>query len=299
MVSKPTTVTYRIFASGYCTAHDWIVDPKNGHGKAKFYATWLLIEHPTHGLYLFDTGYSPRFLEATRHFPDKFYGWATPAFIRDEETAVSKLAQLGIKPLDLSGMIISHFHADHVAGMLDFPKIPILCHPEALKQVLSVNGFGAVRHGIVKALIPKDLEERGHVIADYKSAAENVWIINPDEQWTVRRAIINPDERISSIQFHDLFGDGTVGLAYLPGHARGQLGVRIHAADHTLFFATDAAWRKSALEANILPSPTVKLFFDDWQAYKATFAALRDYQATFPTHRLLFTHCPQTMNYIA
>lgn len=278
MVSKPTFVTYRIFSSGYCTAHDRIVDPKNGRGKARFYATWLLIEHPTHGLYLFDTGYSPRFLEATRHFPDIFYGWATPAFIREEETAVYQLAQLGIQPSDLSGMIISHFHADHVAGMLDFPKIPITCHPAALEQVLSVNGLGAVRHGIVKALIPKDLEERTGGMIDAQSIFESK---NSDEPF--------------NIQFMDVFGDGTVELAHLPGHARGQLGLCIHTADHTLFFATDAAWRKSTLETGTLPNPAVKLFFDDWAAYKATFAALQAYGKTFPEHRLLFTHCPQTM----
>lgn len=284
MVSKPTTVTYRIFSSGYCTAHDWIVDPKNGRGKARFYATWLLIEHPTHGLYLFDTGYSPRFLEATRHFPDKFYGWATPAFIREEETAVYQLAQLGIQPSDLSGMIISHFHADHVAGMLDFPKIPIICHPAALEQVLSVNGLGAVRHGIIKALIPDDLKERTRGVVALQSISESFGSKNSDEPF--------------SIQFMDLFGDGTVELALLPGHARGQLGLRIHTADHTLFFATDASWRKNTLEAGTLPSPVVRLFLDDWVAFKATFAALQAYRKTFPMHRLLFTHCPQTMYFI-
>ena len=284
MVSNPTTVSYRLFASGYCTAHDWIVDPKNGRGKALFYAVWLLIDHPRHGLYVFDTGYSPRFLEATRHFPDKFYGWATPAFIQKEETAMAQLAQAGIKPSDLSGMIISHFHADHVAGMLDFPKIPVICHSAAMEQVLSVKGFGAVRHGIVKTLIPTDLRERARVITEDSVVADKALMQNLDGP--------------SSLQFQDLFGDGSVELAQLPGHARGQLGIRIHTADHTLFFATDAAWRKSTLEAGILPSPTVKLFFDDWAAYKTTFSALRNYQQVLPMHRLLFTHCPETLNYI-
>ncbi|RDB03227.1 MBL fold metallo-hydrolase [Runella aurantiaca] len=285
MVSNPTTVSYRLFASGYCTAHDRIVDPKNGRGKARFYAVWLLIEHPQHGLFVFDTGYSPRFLEATQHFPDKFYGWATPAFIKNEETAMVQLAQTGIKPSDLSGMIISHFHADHVAGMLDFPKIPVICHSAAMQQVLSVKGFGAVRHGIVKALIPNDLRERVRIITEDSVISNKAIMRNPDE--------------LFSLQFKDLFGDGSVELAQLPGHACGQLGIRIHTADHTLFFATDAVWRKSTLEAGILPSPTVKLFFDDWAAYKTTFSALRNYQQTFPTHRLLFTHCPETLTHIS
>ncbi len=280
MVPAPTTITYRIFASGFCTAHDRVVDPKYGRGKARFYATWLLIEHPTCGLFLFDTGYSPRFSEATRRFPDKLYGWATPAFIKEEETAVYQLAQAGIKPSDLSGMIISHFHADHVAGMRDFPKIPVICHPEALRQVVSVSGLGAVRRGIVKVLIPGDLAQRVGTTVDHSL---DFFRSTPTEV---------------SFQFIDLFGDGTVELAQLPGHACGQLGVRIHTADHTLFFATDAAWRKSTLDANILPSPVVQLFFDDWRAYKATFNALRNYRQTNPTHRLLFTHCPETLKFI-
>ena len=258
-----------------------MVNPKTGHGKARFYAVWLLIEHPEKGLYLFDTGYSPRFYEATRPFPQRIYRWMTPTHIQPEETAVRQLANLDIRPADLSGIIISHFHADHVAGLLDFPNVPIFCHEAALQQALSLQGMTAVKNGIIKSLLPDDLEKRTTVLPSTFHPLPST---------------LHP---LPSTVFNDFFGDGSLEWILLPGHACGQIGVRINAPDHTLFFAADAAWRKSTLMDNILPSQLVRLFFHDWQAYKTTFASLRAYQQENPKHRLLFTHCPETMSFIA
>ncbi|TAE90056.1 MAG: MBL fold metallo-hydrolase, partial [Runella slithyformis] len=46
----------RFFASGYCEAHEKIVNPLNGKGVSKFYAVWALIYLPEFGNILFDTG---------------------------------------------------------------------------------------------------------------------------------------------------------------------------------------------------------------------------------------------------
>jgi len=36
-----------------------------------------VIEHPSRGIFLFDTGYDPAFNDATKPFPERLYRWTT------------------------------------------------------------------------------------------------------------------------------------------------------------------------------------------------------------------------------
>mgnify|MGYP000432146207 CR=1 FL=1 len=53
MAQEPK-ITVQFFASGYCLAHEKIVNPKTGKGKCKFYAVWALIHVPSIGLVAID-----------------------------------------------------------------------------------------------------------------------------------------------------------------------------------------------------------------------------------------------------
>jgi glyoxylase-like metal-dependent hydrolase (beta-lactamase superfamily II) len=257
------------FTSGYCTAHANIADPKNGRGEARFYAVWALIQHPELGFMLFDTGYSPLFQEVTASFPDRFYRWATPVFFNENETAKAILHQRGIAPEDINYVIISHFHADHVAGLKDFPNAKLICTKTAYQQMVQLNGLKAVSTGILKGLIPDDIAERVLFVED----------------------IAQKNEDKSGLIFFDLFN---FKLVLLPGHARGMLGFW---ANNQLF-ATDASWSLDTFEKSILPNKIVKLFFDSWADYVDTQAKLRLFLKQNPATKILFTHCPETLKYI-
>src|SRR5205807_556113 len=80
-----------------------------------------LLRHPDHGWLLWDTGYAPRMLEVTRGLPFALYRAATPLHLRPELAALTQLERLGLREHDIRRVLISHFHADHIAGLRDFP----------------------------------------------------------------------------------------------------------------------------------------------------------------------------------
>jgi glyoxylase-like metal-dependent hydrolase (beta-lactamase superfamily II) len=273
----PIYTSISLFRSGYCTAPGFVVDPQRGKGRQTFYAVWALLRHPTHGIILFDTGYAERFYQATKSWPEKLYALATPVTISKEEEVVQVLERAGIAASEVNYLLVSHFHADHIGGLLDFPEAKIICSRKAYEEVAHIKRWGGVKKGLLKKLIPDDLATRVRFI----------------------ESISHPVADASSgLIFYDLFGDSSIRLADLPGHARGMLGLLIPGKEQSIFLASDAAWRHDTFLRQVMPSPIAKLFFDDWKAYRQTFHRLLLYHRSNPSVRILFTHCPETIHYL-
>jgi glyoxylase-like metal-dependent hydrolase (beta-lactamase superfamily II) len=270
-------MTVDVHVSGYCVADASIVDRARKREKIKFYAVWLHIFHERFGHILVDTGYSKLFYEATRTFPEKLYAWATPVFISDSESAVSVLRSKNIDPSDISYIIISHFHADHICALRDFPSAKFVCSRAALDEVNRVQGWRAVRKGILKALLPADFHQRVLLVEDIAASS----------------GIID-----GGLEAKSFFDESRIQFVYLQGHATGMLGLLISTADKTILYAADAQWDKDVFEAGRLPAPIVKLFFSSWADFISSADKLRAYMALNPATRLMFTHCRQTLKYV-
>jgi ribonuclease BN (tRNA processing enzyme) len=48
----------------------------------------------------------------------------TPVYFDSKEAVVSQLKERGMQPRDLTAVILSHFHGDHVAGLRDLQGVP-------------------------------------------------------------------------------------------------------------------------------------------------------------------------------
>jgi len=270
-------MTIQFFASGYCEAHERIVDPQNGKGKCSFYAVWALIYTPKIGYILFDTGYSNAFLEATQSFPARCYRWATPLFLNQDESAKQLLLKHGIHTDEIKYIVLSHFHADHIAGLKDFPKAQVICSWEAYNEVKSIKGIKAVSKGILHGLLPSDFESRLLFIEDFAD-----------------QKLVNQ----FGITTYCFLGIKELQLISLPGHARGMLGFVFKSASHHLVYATDSSWRYETYLNGILPNKVVKIFLDSWTDFVATQKKLQAYEKHFKDVQVLFTHCPKTLNYL-
>jgi len=148
------------FTTGYATALKRIAQRGSAWKEIKFHATCVLLEHPTEGYILFDTGYAPRFFAETRKWPMKIYAKATPVVSTENQTIKAQLAVKEIEPIDIKHIIISHFHGDHIAGLKDFPTAHLWCSKTGWREANSLKGFKAVKKGIIPNLIPEDFADR-------------------------------------------------------------------------------------------------------------------------------------------
>ena len=272
-----STMTFDLYASGYCVADAAIVNPTVPRKKIRFYAVWAHLWLPQYGHVLVDTGYNRNFHTVTARFPEKLYGWATPTVVEESQTAAALLRSRNVDPADVQYIIISHFHADHVCALKDFPNATFLCSRAAYAEATRLNGSMAVKKGILKKLLPDDFDSRVKLVEDTA-----VYVAELDGGLTA----------------YSFFENKDVQLVHLPGHARGMMGVLVNLQPQ-LFFATDAQWDKAAFEADILPSKLIRLFIDSWSDFTETTGKLKAYCAANPQTRLLFTHCPQTLSYIS
>src|SRR4051812_11536380 len=122
MPSAAPALRYHVLDTGYCLASEHHVIKGGRRRRFACHATVALLHHPQQGWLLWDTGYAPRMLDLTRRLPFRLYRLATPLRLRPEQAVIAQLPRLGIDPRQIRRVLISHFHADHIAGLRDFPE---------------------------------------------------------------------------------------------------------------------------------------------------------------------------------
>ncbi|MEZ4771863.1 MAG: MBL fold metallo-hydrolase [Bacteroidia bacterium] len=268
-----TEVRFFLKTAGYCLAKENHAIRGGKRNNIQFPATYGMIHHPEKGWILFDTGYTQRFYEATDHFPGKPYKWITPTFIKPEEEAVAEVKRMGINPEDIGHILVSHFHADHVGGLRDFPRAIFYCSTAAFDQVQRLKGFAGVRRGLLPGHLPEDFTRRAVLTDTGNFQTKN-----------------DPDLGVMT----DLFGDGSILLPYLPGHAAGQFGALLNTNKGKVLLAADSSWLKANYQENRLPSPIVRLFFDSWKDFKTSLEKVWKFWQNNPDVKIIPTHCEET-----
>jgi glyoxylase-like metal-dependent hydrolase (beta-lactamase superfamily II) len=229
-----------------------------------------LIHHPRAGWGLWDTGYAPRMQQATARWPFRLYRSATPLRLRPELAVAAQLPRWGLAPADIRWVVLSHLHADHVAGLLDFAAARIILSAAADEGVAGLRGLRALGRAFIPSLLPADMASRATLIREFRGAP-----LPP----------LGPT--------HDLFGDGALQLVMLPGHARGQVGLLAHTAERPVLLAADGAWHSRAIRERRLPHPLTYLFVDDRRAVRETLGRLHAFAQAHPDVTIIPTHCPE------
>ncbi|HEU5080516.1 MAG TPA: MBL fold metallo-hydrolase [Opitutaceae bacterium] len=234
---------------------------------------FLAIEHPDLGWILCDTGYGDSFFKATRRFPDRLYRWATPVTLRG--TAASALRAIGVCPENVRHIVITHFHADHVGGLHEFPSAQLHYHEEALSPLQACTAFAQTKAAFLPDLVPADCGERSRVV--------------PHDAFKTRSGF--------PFRVCDLFGDGSITLVELPGHAPGQVGLEFETVAGKILYCADAFWRSTQVRERVnLPRPVRALQWNP-TAYQQTLEALRDLEQQ-GSHRLIACHDDATQQYV-
>ena len=185
---------------------------------------------------------------------------------------------MGVNPTDVHHLIISHFHADHIGGLADFPNAQYIFFEEAVKSVQGKQGWGAVKLAFLPDHLPSDFEQRSTAIeaAQMQPLPSNY----APFEWGV-----------------DLFGDGSLLGVNLPGHAYGQMGVFLQTDNlGPVFLCADACWHSKAYRELVFPHPVVNLLLPDATAYRQTLTNVHQLHQNRPNLQIIPSHCPETIS---
>ncbi|MER6081336.1 MBL fold metallo-hydrolase [Streptomyces sp. NPDC001833] len=182
----------------------------------------LLIE-TDNGLVLVDSGYGlddisdpKRRVGPARHF-------IRPVFDA-EETAARQVEKLGFRRADVRHIVLTHFDADHIGGLSDFPWAEVhLTADEALGAVHSPSARERIRY-------QQPQWEHGPKLVEHR----------PDgEKW---RGFAAARELV-------VIAPGIVLIA-LPGHTRGHAAVAVDAGNRWLLHAGDSFYHYGTLDGH-------------------------------------------------
>lgn len=261
-LSAPTTPTMsaprvrvELLCVGSCAVPAAALAPISAAGRRPALREWfsvahcpalvLLVHHAVHGPVLVDTGYAPRFHDATRRWPERGYALTTPVRLPVSQQLLVQLAERQISAADIRHVVLTHLHADHVAGVRDFPHAQIHTTTAAVAPLLALGDtvrgrIRGTRAGFLRALLPDDFSDR---LRPLEPRAIETAAVPPVLQPLVGHAAHERAPR----RAYDVFGDGTVIAVDVPGHAPGMVGVLLPTIPRPLFLVADAVWQLATL----------------------------------------------------
>jgi N-acyl homoserine lactone hydrolase len=155
----------------------------------------FLIEHPTAGPFLIDTGLHPTIADGG--LAKSFGRLAALGFshmrMKPEQAVRAQLEQRGIVPEAIRLIVMTHLHVDHASALSQFPGVTVVLSKHEWENT------GGALDGYNPAQLDAEVEYR---LLDFDTAG----IPHASFERTI-----------------DLFGDNSVRAAYTPGHSPGHL----------------------------------------------------------------------------
>lgn len=269
-------VELSILSAGYCL-HPERLTLRGGTLKpVAFPAGYALIRHPEYGPILFDTGYSARFFQETASLPASLYRKITPVVYREEESAVRRLQAGGISPEEVRYVVLSHFHADHIGGVRDFPQAQYIYLQKSYDAVSGLGPVRATKAGFLPGLLPEDFRLRSI----------------PVDEASAKRAL---PQGLPFSEAYDLLGDGSLLAVELSGHAAGMIGVFVSTGEHDYLLCADTVWSSRAFRENRKPHLAASLIMSSRTEYHRNFERLRQLHEQYPQLRIVPSHCREAL----
>lgn len=191
----------------------------------------FLITHPTAGRVLVDTSLHPSIASKPQANFGRLLSWYARPRIEPGRDLSSQLRERGIDPREIPLVVMTHLHFDHASGISEYPNATF---------VISAAEWAAATAGGRAVL-------RGYRPAHYDYVFDY-------------RLLSYDGPRIESYstfgRTFDLFGDGSIRLAFSPGHTLGHQSVIARLRERDFVIAGDSVYTIRQLEGGpVQPRP--------------------------------------------
>jgi N-acyl homoserine lactone hydrolase len=219
----------------------------------------FLVEHPSAGAALIDTGFHASVAVKPR---SNLRAFGTVIYrdidMRQEQSAAAQLRDKGIEPSSVGTVIMTHMHPDHASAIVDFPEATFLVSSAEWEAAAD----GGQRDGYVKRQFDHGFDYR---LIDFDSQDANSFS--------------------GFARAFDVFGDGSVRVAFTPGHTIGHMSVVLQTESGEVLVAGDAIFMHRTLEDDHLPH-----MLADEHLFRRSLREIRQYRKETPEAEIIPGH---------
>jgi N-acyl homoserine lactone hydrolase len=213
----------------------------------------FLLRHPSAGAILVDTGLHPSIASDPR---ENFGALATrfgkPSLEQGEDVP-AQLRKRGLSPAEVPILIMTHLHIDHTSAISEFPDSSIVVSEPEWRE--ACEGSQPLSNGYRR--------QHFDYAFDYR---------------TIDFGRGSVDSYASFGRTQDLLGDGSIRLAFTPGHSPGHMAVICRLKDRDFVIGGDCVYMDSQLHGDepLPPRP------DDSHNYRRSLQELKLFSREYP-----------------
>lgn len=223
----------------------------------------FLITHPEAGPILVDTGFHASVVARPAANLGPFMARVSRARVSPGRDVASQLRERGIDAGRLGTVLLTHLHFDHTSGISEYPRATF---------VVSAREWTAAttdKRPLLRGYRPSHFD----YLFDYRT-------IDFDRPGVTSYASFG--------RTYDLFGDGSVRLAYTPGHSAGHCSVIARLRDRDFVIAGDAIYTAAQLTG--APPPPRPVDMHEW---RRALRELQQFERTYPKSVIVPGHDPK------
>ncbi len=224
----------------------------------------FLIRHPSAGAILVDTGLHPSIATDGQENFGKLGNFIGKPRLEAGEDVPAQLRGRGLNPNEVPVVVMTHLHSDHASAVSEFPNSTF---------VVSESEWEAAATGPRPTLNGYRRSQLDYAF-DYR---------------TIDFDRANIDSYASFGRTFDLFGDGSIHLAFTPGHTAGHMSVICRLKKEDFVIGGDAMYVLAQLsgEAPLPPRP------GDAHNFRRSLQELRLFHGQFPNAVITPGHDPE------
>jgi len=185
------------------------------------------VEHPGAGLLLIDTGFHASLAVDPKANMGPILGRVFHPRMGADDALPDQLRARGLDPNRVAVVVMTHLHVDHASGVAQFPDATFVVSGREWHAATEEKGLtgGYVRRQFDHAFDWRTLDFEGDDVNSFASFGRTL----------------------------DLFGDGSVRVAYTPGHTLGHMSVVLRTREGEFLVAADAAYTLRTLRESVMP----------------------------------------------